>query len=188
MQYDFEVMHIPGGRNIRADCLSRFPSQISSTTDEMVDDECCMIATVEVDHVCVCSETEWKEKLAGDNDLCAVMRFIAEGWPYERDLTMAIQPFWKISDELTIEEGILLRNDKIIPPEELRSSIVNKAHEGHLGTTMTKRRIQDSFWCPRMDSEIEHLVKNCAICSNSDKSLKTATPPLMPIACPGGLW
>ncbi|KAJ1112209.1 hypothetical protein NDU88_000477 [Pleurodeles waltl] len=46
-------------------------------SEEIVDDECCMIAAVEVDQVCVCSESEWKKKLAEDNDLCAVMSVAA---------------------------------------------------------------------------------------------------------------
>ncbi|KAJ1183571.1 hypothetical protein NDU88_000389 [Pleurodeles waltl] len=74
-------MHVPGRRNVSADYLSRFPSQITPTSDEIVDDECCMIAAVEVGQVSVCSESEWKEKLAEDNDLCAVISSVGASRP-----------------------------------------------------------------------------------------------------------
>lgn len=51
-----------------------------------------------------------------------------------------IQPICKVVDELSIEDGVIMRDERCIPPLNVRAKLVDCAHDGHLGATMTKRR------------------------------------------------
>lgn len=68
--------------------------------------------------------------------------------------------YWKVSDELSIEGGKVVRGDKLIPPDCLHQKIISEAHVGHLESTNTKRKIKNDFWWPKMDSHIDILYKD----------------------------
>ena len=48
-----------------------------------------------------------------------------------------LQPYKKMLTEITVVEGILMREDRIIVPEKLRRKVDKIAHEGHLGIVKT---------------------------------------------------
>ena len=43
----------------------------------------------------------------------------------------ACRPFKHIYHELTLVDGIVVRNDKIVVPESLQQRMIESAHEGH---------------------------------------------------------
>ena len=193
LQYHFDIFHISGGKNTRADYLSRFPSGNGWVEDNVSDDqdedmEECLIATIDAPELRVSTQEEWVKALDEDQVLQQVLTYVSKGWPKERNLSPVLQPYVKVEDEISIEDGLLIRADKLVPPHMLREKIIRQAHEGHLGSTFTKRRIRESFWWPGMDADIDEHVKNCVTCMMADKTLKVVTPPLIPVECPKGPW
>ena len=62
-------------------------------------------------------------------------------------------------------EGLILRLDKIIPPECLRDKIITTAHtQGHLGKSKTKERIRRKYWFPGMNQRIDNDISTCFSC------------------------
>ena len=62
-------------------------------------------------------------------------------------------------------EGLILRLDKIIPPECLRDKIITTAHtQGHLGKSKTKKRIRRKYWFPGMNQRIDNDISTCFSC------------------------
>ncbi|KAJ1173813.1 hypothetical protein NDU88_005639 [Pleurodeles waltl] len=46
--------------------------------------------------------------------------------------------------EMSVEDDILMRGERFVRPESRRKRIVAAAHEGHLGRTLTKRRLRET--------------------------------------------
>ena len=52
-----------------------------------------------------------------------------------------------IQEELmVVQEGILLRSDKCVIPENLQTSIIRQAHADHQGITKTKALLNEKVW------------------------------------------
>lgn len=103
-------------------------------------------------------------------------------------MSVDIQPFVKICDELSVEDDLVIRLEKVIPPYDLRDKLLSDAHEGYLGATLTKCRVREYFWWPQMDRDIDTMVQDCAICVSSDKTLRISNSPLTPIPLPDNPW
>ena len=74
--------------------------------------------------------------------------------------------FRKTFSSLTIsDEGLVLKEDKIVLPTKLIKLALEKAHQGgHPGMNCMKRRIRSHFWFPDLNDEVEKFVKSCDKC------------------------
>ncbi|KAL9987542.1 hypothetical protein ACROYT_G001867 [Oculina patagonica] len=153
---DFTAIHIPGKSNM-TDYLSRHPlPEIQKTNHEKH-----VRAVIEVDHAVVMETIESATK--EDNTLLKLMKALETGkWDRnDPDLT----PFFDLSAEMYVSGGVLLRLDRIIPPESLRDKISTVAHkQGHLGISKTKELIRRKYWFPNMNKRIEDIVSSCFSC------------------------
>jgi len=96
------------------------------------------------------------------------MDVVRNGWPAERrQASPCICGYWNIRDEISGYDGILYRGERIIVPATLRSEMLNRIHESHLGIEMGKRRARDVLFWPGMGSAIEDKVSNCATCQKT---------------------
>lgn len=140
LQFDFSAEYIPGCRNGCADFLSRSSDIVEDELDiDEKDQEEFIVAAVDVPQMCAISGNEWRQALASDISLGRVMKFIKDGWPKERNLNFDFKTFLQVADELTIEDGLQRRGDRLVPPHALRADLVKHTHDGHLGATLTKR-------------------------------------------------
>ncbi|RLJ22866.1 hypothetical protein DJ031_00095 [bacterium endosymbiont of Escarpia laminata] len=69
-----------------------------------------------------------------------------------------------VRDELTVIEGLLVRNQKIVIPASMRAEIIKKIHDGHQGVTKCRERANQSIWWPGLSTEINDFVKRCGHC------------------------
>ncbi|XP_062557942.1 uncharacterized protein K02A2.6-like [Armigeres subalbatus] len=58
----------------------------------------------------------------------------------------------------------LMRSQRIIVPESLRSRILQLAHESHPGIISMKRKLRQKVWWPGMHKQVEKIVKSCKSC------------------------
>ena len=49
-------------------------------------------------------------------------------------------------------------------PESLWKQIIELAHEGHQGMVRTTARLREKVWWPRMDKQVEEVVRACHPC------------------------
>lgn len=94
----------------------------------------------------------------------ALKEFIRKGFiPKSYDELKAYQ---KIFPSLSVsDEGLILKDAKIILPASLRELALAKAHQGgHPGMNGLKRRIRSHFWFPKMDNAIKKKVEGCKEC------------------------
>lgn len=76
----------------------------------------------------------------------------------------------------------------MIPPIDFRGKVINLAHEGHLGRSLTKARVRERYWWPGMDHMTKDVVKDCMSCASNDKSHITNHVPLSPVEVPDAVW
>lgn len=72
--------------------------------------------------------------------------------------------FFRVRNELTCSDGVLLRGKRIIIPEVLRARTLQICHESHLGVVKMKALIRGKVWWPNCDNDVEKLVKGCIPC------------------------
>ena len=76
--------------------------------------------------------------------------------------------------ELSVtENGIMLREHRIVIPVTMRRKVVQIVHEGHQGLVKTKSLLRSKVWFPYMDKLTENIVKNCATCAVVTKDERT---------------
>ena len=77
---------------------------------------------------------EIAEETAKDKVLQSVIHHISENWSIsKRRLLMDVLPFWSCKDQLSFNDDILYRGDRIVVPATLRKSLTEKLHQAHMG-------------------------------------------------------
>ena len=69
-----------------------------------------------------------------DDELASLMHVIVSGWPETiKELAPALKSYWTFREELTVENGMVLKDTCIAICHKMRKRILNQLHEGHLG-------------------------------------------------------
>ena len=102
-EYDMVIKYRPGSEMLLADGLSRLPRKKNK---EVID------LDIKVDFVQFSTEklTQIRQATNADSTLCELKVRILKGWPESRrELHKDLQPYWSYRDELSIENGVLLK-------------------------------------------------------------------------------
>jgi hypothetical protein len=75
--------------------------------------------------------------------------------------------YWENSNHLTVNNDLLMYDDRIVIPQALQLDMLEKIHSGHLGMTKCKGRAKNSVWWPSITAHIETMVNKCNTISNS---------------------
>ena len=95
--------------------------------------------------------------------------------------------FAKIHSELNSVDGnFVLRGSRIVVPNVLQKRVVELAHEGHQGLLKTRSQLRSKVWFPRIDSQVDSIVKHCVSCQGA--TLKPSREPLQMTPLPDGPW
>ncbi|KAJ1207800.1 hypothetical protein NDU88_003190 [Pleurodeles waltl] len=126
----------------------------------------------------IVEQDEWKKAVAEDKVLQQVCENIRFGLGHNAKQDKDLCGYWKVKDELSVEDGFLLRGLRLVVPVVLREKIIGLGHDGHQGMSRTKARIRLDYWWPGVDLMVERVVRECADCCNSDKVYQTRVPPM----------
>ena len=68
------------------------------------------------------------------DEICQkVIQYCQEGWPDKSLVKGEWKQFFHFASELSVEDGLLLRGNRIVILMALRAPVLNRLHEGHLG-------------------------------------------------------
>ena len=96
---------------------------------------------------------------------------IQQGWPKTiKEVPTEVQKYWTFHEELTIEDGLILKGTRIIIPDEKREEILKLIHEGHLGLNKCKMRAKETVYWLGINEQLEHLILNCQLCLKYSRS------------------
>ena len=155
------MCYLPGLKNQLADCLPRVGGlqdsikllklsvyQITGHLNARSDS---------LQQLCEASQT--------DDTLAILKCTIQKGWPSTiKELPSKIQPCWTFREELTIEDGLILKGTRIVVPSMKQVEILKLIHEGHLGLMKCKLRAKETVYWPGLNDQLEKLVLNCQLC------------------------
>ena len=75
--------------------------------------------------------------------------------------------YWGVRGELTVNHGFLFKVERLVITSSLRTDILEKIHEGHLGITKCRERAKSTVWWPGLSTQIADIVKICHKCAES---------------------
>ena len=107
-----------------------------------------------------------QEATIQDQDLNKLKDVIFKGWPeYRKQCPQEPLDYWTFRCDLVIEDGLILKGDRIIIPEPLRGQVLEALHTGHQGETKCLLLARESMFWPGITNDIKQLVKDCDICN-----------------------
>ena len=77
-----------------------------------------------------------------------------------------LTPYKQIISEITVlNNGTLLKQDKIILPNSLHEKVIRWVHNGsHTGQNALKRRLSSHFYIKDLDIKVTKRIRDCSYC------------------------
>ena len=185
--FDIKVIHKKGTNIPLGDTLRR--NYTSETYPELFNDLDTHVHTV-LQQVPI-SEQKFenirKESLT-DYQFQCIAKVMKKGWPRERGkCPKNILEFWNHRDEMSYEDGILFKGQKVVIPTAMRSEMVRIIHDSsHQGCNQASRRARDIIFWPGMTKGITNYVLACPLCERYRHA--NMMEPLLPHAVPARPW
>ena len=168
-RYTYDLTWIPGKEIPLADALSRAPVQ-KATEEEVIHNV--TVHRIKDEHL-----QQVRNATATDSTLVKLGEIILKGWPDHRaDTDVELLPYYNYRDELTIQDGIIYRGERIVIPRSLRQEMKSKIHAGHLGINSCLRGARDLLYWPGMSAEIRQHVETCGTCATYASKQAKETP------------
>ena len=68
-----------------------------------------------------------------DDELALFKHTIIQGWPSNiKEVPNVLQPYWTFIEELTVEDGLVLKGTGIVIPNKKLEAVLKLIHEGHV--------------------------------------------------------
>ena len=82
-----------------------------------------------------------------DDEFILLKHTISNKWPNSRkEVPPEIQAYWTFREELTIEDGLILKGTQILIPNNKCKQISAMIHKGHLGLGKCKLKCKDMVY------------------------------------------
>ena len=132
----------------------------------------------------------WIEKLKDstqrDPILGTVYQLTQQGWPHQRrHVPHLARRYWDFRDELSTDDGLLLKGPRLVILGELQEEYLHRLHEGHLSANKVQENAKEHMYWPGINADIEDYTKRCQECI---KRSQAAKEPLQPHDIPEGPW
>jgi hypothetical protein len=156
--YDIDIQYKKGSEMYLADTLSRHFIKGQPTKSTFEDEFDQVPLTAEINRIIATEEKISKLKVETEKDevLQQVKGVIQAGWPENKNvLDPTLVNYFHVRDELTVQEGVVLRGERVVIPKSLRKEILEDLHAAHQGVESTLRRARESIYWPNVNREIK---------------------------------
>ena len=167
MWYNYTISHVPRKLLYSADALSRSPCAGTARSSEELEEE---VETYIAGVTSTLPAT--KQRLnqycnTQQRDLACsrIMEYCKTGWPRKQVMEAELVPYWKVRSSLTVHDGLLLYNDRIVVPPLLREEILARVHEGRQGIEQCHMRAKMCVWWPGISKQLTETVAKCPECA-----------------------
>ena len=186
-RFSYTISHVPGKNLYTADALSRAPIARQSTNDISLQElaELCTVAVVA--HLPVSNQplNAYKQAQESDPTCQQLLKYCQEGWPARHLIDPTTRPFWHARGSLTIGDGLLLYDQRMVVPPSLQAETLRKIHERHQGIVRCRLRSKTSVWWPGISHQLTSLMEKCPECA---KAARPVREPLIPSSLPEYPW
>ena len=161
------MRYIPGLRNLLADCLSRLGDQKDTI-------KLPKLHVYQISHQLPARRDrlhELRQATQADDELALLKHTIMSGWPSTiKEILQVLNPYWTFREELTIEDGLILKGTRIVVLSKQWETILNQIHDSHLGLQKCKLHAMQSVYWPGINDQLKQLVLNCQLCLRYSRS------------------
>jgi hypothetical protein len=164
--YDATIQYKPGKELIYADYLSR----VNPTDGQAIDLE----ATIHTIQVSNRQLENLRRATSEDQTLSILREQVIRGWPEKIHMTpKSIHCYWSIKDFVSVENGVLFLNERMLIPGSMKQEFLERIHVGHLGINKCQLCAKDSVYWSSMLADIKSYVDDCIFClQNSRRNQK----------------
>ena len=100
-----------------------------------------------------------------DDELALLKHTITPGGPNTiKEVPNELPSYRTFQEELTVEDGLVLKGIRIIISKNKHNQILKMIHESHLGLGKCKLQVKDTVYWPGFNEQLEQLVLNCELC------------------------
>ena len=190
-RYNLEVNYKPGKQMYLADHLSR--AQCTDTEDDRLDEF--QVFALEVEQLNPFNSIKVSpEKLAQlqmstsqDTGLQTLKDMVLTGWRNQRSqVPIIIQDYWNYREEISVHNGVLFKNHRVIVPKVMQAETLLRVHSSHLGIESCLRKARDLVYWPHMSADIKAMVGKCTICA--EHQVRNAKQPMQTHEIPDRPW
>ena len=175
--YSYCLEYKPGTAIPIADTLSRAPTESAAAKET--------INNISINHMGDRRLNEIRGAAIIDNEMIDLSETITQGWPNDvHQVAEHLRPYFHFRDELAVQNGIIMKGDRVVIPKSLRKEMKQGVHAGHLGINSCLRRAKDVMYWPGMSSEIKQYIETCGTCATyqdkqaSEEQIITSVPHL----------
>ena len=177
-KYDYTIQYIPGKDMVLADRLSRFPSCTENSPIILHHNN----HTIKFNSECLNIIRGATER---DPIHSTLYRLTLNGWPENfRSVPHIARHFWSYHNQLSVENGVLIKSDRVCIPPELQDRTLYDLHDGHLGVEKMTHLARSSVYWQGINSNIIDYVRRCTTCAKH-KALQSVQP-MLPRDVPEG--
>ena len=178
--YNYTIRYKPGKLHANADMLSRLPLPQAPERVPVPPETIHLMDAVNSSPVTASHIKQWTSK---DPMLSKVKDLVLRGHYGKEESIAPYQRFWS---ELSVQDGCLLRGNRIVVPPEGRDKVMELLHSGHPGNSRMKSLARSFVWWPGIDHDLEEKVKRCDACQRVRHN--PAPAPLHPWEFPRNSW
>ena len=124
--YQYGIEYRASKEHVNADALSRLPRRVVEELDDW---------SIEIDQVNriqmerpPITVSQIREAKRGDPVLSRAMHSILDGWPAENGIPEELKIYFNKQDELTVEDGCILRGTREVIPAKYQVAVLSELH------------------------------------------------------------
>ena len=178
-KFDVEVRYKPGKSIPVADALSRLcVPEIDSSEEKNLGIKSDIHFIAEVPKPL--SMETIKAEIEKDPILVKLKEVVYNGWPeYRKQCSQDLWEYWTFRCEIVLEDGMILKGNRIVVPGSLRQQVLDAIHSGHQGESRCILLARESVFWPGITNDIKNMVKDCEHC-NKHQSAQPKLPIMQP--------
>ena len=171
--YDINIEFLRGKENVIADALSRVcPLQFNNS--KIKDSNIDVIPVHHITQSAPVSKARLQElRLATQSDptLCSLTKTVHEGWPQsKKDCPEQLLDFWSFRQEISKEDGLFYKNQRLIVPHSERLEALKVLHLEHYAVDKMQLRALETVYWPGINKDIPKQYHSCKTCIKHSKS------------------
>ena len=102
-----------------------------------------------------------------DGEIVLLKTVIQTGWPdTKEEVPLSIQGYFHFRDELSVQDGLVLKGERLVVPKSMREEVKQKLHQSHLGIQGCLRREREVVYWPGMNKDIEDFILTYSVCKS----------------------
>ena len=188
MRFNPKPKYVRGTSLVVADTLSREPSKMETEEHNLEEDIDMYVSQVTKQWpASVDLQDRIKDHTRRDPVLNQAISYTTLGWPkYAKDVPESLKYLYEVKAHLSVVEGLLVYNDRIVIPQELQEEMLARIHDGHPGIVKSKERAKEAVWWKGISKQITSMVQGCEFCQS--KRPKQKKEPMISTVFPERPW